>query len=148
MAAFGPPGGRGTVILLSMELVLKMVLGRSQEQRGRKVDPLSFQTKYNTPRSTQNTFWHSHKEVQQAVLEENPLRETQHEKQGKITGKQQAVLKRANPRGASERSNLFSQCFFSSRRALITFADLRQKPQSPEFCLLFPSALLVTMLST
>lgn len=75
-----------------------MILGRSQGWRGRKVDPLSIQTKYNTPRSTQNTFWHNQKEIQQAVLEENPLRETQHEKQGKITGKQQAVLKRANPR--------------------------------------------------
>lgn len=147
MAAFGPPGG-GECHLAKHEACAENDLGRSQGWRGRKVDPLSFQTKYNTPRSTHNTFWHNQKEIQQAVLEEKPLRETQHEKQGKITGKQQAVLKRANPRGAPESSSLFSQCFFSSRSALITFPDLRQKPQSQEFCLLFPSALVVTMLST
>lgn len=50
---------------------------------GRKADHLLFQTKHNTPRSTQNTFWHNQKEIQQAVLEENPLRKTPHENKGK-----------------------------------------------------------------
>lgn len=108
---------------------------------GEKQIRLSFQNKYNTPRSTKNTLWHNPKEIQQAVLEENPLRETQHEKQGEITGKQQAVLKRPNPWGFSESSNSFSQCFFSSMRDLITFADLSQKPHGTEFSVYsFPQA--------
>lgn len=109
-----------------------MIWGRNQGWQGRKVDPLSLQTKYNTPRSTQNTFWHNQKEIQQAVLEENPLRETQHEKQGKIAGKQQAVLKRANPRGAPESSNLFSQCFShgGELKSHLLISDRSPKAQS------------------
>lgn len=132
MAAFGPPWRRVSVILLSLELALKMMLSRNQGWRGEKQI-----TSYFRPSTTRLGQLKTHsgtiKRNSTGSAGGESSKENSTRKQGKRTGKQQAVLKRANPRGSSESSNLFSQCFFSSMRELITFADLRQKPQGTGF---------------